>query len=156
ERLPGFLVNTLALRTEVDPARSFVELLARVKDTALEAYAHRAAPFELVLERVQPARDAARTPLFDVMFDHRAGLPRELGLTGLASARLIGEDQLHSGTSKVDLALYTALDEDGFSVSAEFRTELFDARTIDLWLERFETLLRSIAGNPHARVDELE
>ncbi|MSR62063.1 MAG: amino acid adenylation domain-containing protein [Planctomycetes bacterium] len=155
ERLPGFLVNTLALRTRVDGAQSFVELLARVKDTALEAYAHRAAPFERVLARLQPARDAARTPLFDVMFDHRAGLPAELALHGLTSGRLIPEAELHSGTSKVDLALYTEHAADALVVSAEFRTELFDPATIELLLERFEVLLRAIAGNPHARVDEL-
>ncbi len=156
ERLPGFLVNTLALRTRSEPAQSFVELLSHVKERALEAYAHRAAPFERVLERLQPVRDPARAPLFDVMFDHRAGLPGQLALAGLVSGRLIPEDQLHSGTSKVDLALYTALEPDAFSVSAEFRTDLWDTRTIDLWLERFEVLLRSIAANPHARLDELE
>ena len=156
ERLPGFLVNTLALRTRLDGAPTFVELLARVRDTALEAYAHRAAPFERVLERVRPARDPGRAPLFDVMFDHRESLPDELRLVGLASGRLIPEDQLHSGTSKVDLALYTALSPTGFSVSAEFRSDLFDPGTIDLWLERFETMLRALAGNPHARLDELE
>jgi amino acid adenylation domain-containing protein len=155
ERLPGFLVNTLALRTQLAGTLSFVELLARVRETALEGYAHRAAAFERVLERVQPARDPSRAPLFDVMFDHRVGLPRALELAGLASARLIPEDQLHSGTSKVDLALYTELDADGFSVSAEYRTDLFEARTIELVLERFEVLLAGVAGNPHARLAEL-
>ncbi len=155
ERLPGFLVNTLALRTACDGSQSFVELLASVRETALEAYAHRAAAFERVLERVQPARDPSRAPLFDVMFDHRAGLPQELHLAGLSGGRLIPEDQLHSGTSKVDLALYTELAGGAFSVSAEFRSDLFEGRTIDLWLERFETLLASVASNPHARVDEL-
>src|SRR5262249_2325594 len=52
--------------------------------------------------------------------------------------------------------LYTELTAETFAVSAEFRADLFDARTIDLVLERFETLLRSVAGDPHARVDELE
>lgn len=156
ERMPGFLVNTLALRTRIDGAASFVELLARVKDTALEGYANRSAPFERVLERVQPARDPARTPLFDVMFDHRAGLPRELALAGLTSARLIPESQLHSGTSKVDLALYTDFDGIDFSVSAEYRSDLFDVATVDLLLQRFEVLLRSIAASPEARVDALE
>jgi amino acid adenylation domain-containing protein len=155
ERLPGFLVNTLALRTQVDGRQSFVELLGRVRETALEAYAHRSAPFERVLERLRPARDPGRTPLFEVMFDHRAGLPAELRLDETTGGRLIPEDQLHSGTSKVDLALYTELEPGSFAVSAEFRTDLFDEATIDLWLERFEVLLRSVAGDPHARVDEL-
>src|SRR5688572_16737897 len=155
ERLPGFLVNTLALRTACDADGTFLELLARVRETALEAYAQRAAPFERVLARVQPPRDPARTPLFDVMFDHRADLPHELVLPGLTSARLVAEDQLHSGTSKADLALYTELSGESFSVSAEFRSDLFDARTIDLWLERFETLLAALARNPHARLSEL-
>ena len=122
----------------VDGSRPFVEHLVHVAGRALEAYAHRAAPFERVLARLQPARDGSRTPLFDVMFDHRATLPASLGLAGLASSRLVPEDQLHTGTSKVDLAFYSELTPQDFSVSAEFRSDLFDARTIDLWLERFD------------------
>ncbi|HEX6883770.1 MAG TPA: amino acid adenylation domain-containing protein [Planctomycetota bacterium] len=159
ERMPGFLVNTLTLRTSLEGRLSFVEALARVRETALEATANRAAPFEAVVERAFEGRagerDPARAPLFDVMFDHRANLVHELRLAGLASARLVLEDELHTGTSKVDLALYTELGHGGFRVSAEFRTDLFEPATIELLLERFEVLLADLAANPQARLEEL-
>ncbi|WP_128430374.1 non-ribosomal peptide synthetase [Streptomyces cyaneus] len=67
EPLVGFLANTLVLRSHVDPERSFAELLERVKETALEAFAHEEVPFERVVEAVQPERDASRTPLIQAM-----------------------------------------------------------------------------------------
>jgi len=155
ERLPGFLVNTLALRTRVEGTLAFPELLARVRDTALEAFGHKQAPFEDVLARLQPPRDPARTPVFQVMFDHRVGLARELALDGLASGRLLGEDELHSGTSKVDLALYTELAGGEFTLSIEYRADLFEERTIERVLERLEGLLRALAAHPQARLSEL-
>ncbi|MEQ1893532.1 MAG: amino acid adenylation domain-containing protein, partial [Planctomycetota bacterium] len=155
ERLPGFLVNTLPIRTRVEGTLSFVELLARVRDSALDAFGHKEAPFERVLEVLRPARDPARTPLFQVMFDHRASLAHGLQLEGLTSGRLLGEDELHSGTAKVDLALYTELVGGELVLAAEYRSDLFEQATIARLLERLEVLLRGVAAHPHARVDEL-
>jgi len=155
ERLPGFLVNTLALRTRVEGTLSFPELLARVRDTALEAFGHKEAPFEAVLSRLQPVRDPARSPVFQVMFDHRVGLARGLALEGLRSGRLLGEDELHSGTSKVDFALYTELAPGELVLSAEYRSDLFEEATIERVLARLEGLLRAVAAHPHTKLEDL-
>ncbi len=155
EELPGFLVNTLVLRATVDASLGFCELLSRVQEALLEAQAHRAAPFERVLEALAPGRDPARTPLFQAMFDHRAGLASELRLSGLGSGRLLGEDELHSATSKVDLALYSEVRGERLVLSAEYRTDLFEPETIERFLERFEVLLAGIAANPASPLGEL-
>ncbi len=155
ERLPGFLVNTLVLRAAVEGSLTFAQLLERVRGVALEAYSARAAPFERVLASVAPGRDPWREPLLQVMYDHRADLAAELGLSGLASGKLLGEEAVHSATAKVDLALYTEVRGETLTVSVEYRTDLFGAPTIERLLERFEVLLGGIAADPAVRIDRL-
>src|SRR5207302_3187362 len=67
ERLVGFFVNTIVLRSTVEGQRTFGEFLARVTDTVLDAFAHDETPFERLVDVLQPDRDASRNPLFDVM-----------------------------------------------------------------------------------------
>ena len=153
--MPGFFVNTLAHRTEMSGAPSFSELLGRTRSGVLDAFAHQNVPFERVVNAVSPDRDLSRTPLFQVMYNHRMDVPRALQLAGLRGSRLLAEDQVHSGTSKVDLALYTEIHDGGAYVSAEYATALFDEATIERMLERFEVLLGSIVENPEASIADL-
>lgn len=150
EGLIGLFVNTLVLRGDLSGDPSFRELLARVREVALEAYAHQELPFDKLVEELQPARSLSVTPLFQVIFSVQSpgkpiGLP-DLTIQSLAVPR-------HS--AHFDLSLSATERADGLSVSVEYRTELFDPPTIRRMLEHFETLVTGIAADPDRPLSDL-
>jgi non-ribosomal peptide synthetase component F len=106
EGLIGFFVNTLVLRTDLSGNLSFIEVLKRVREVALGAYAHQDVPFEQLVEALQPERDLSRSPLFQVMLVMQqvsvsqtveaTESPEELALSGLG---------VEQNTTKFDLTL---------------------------------------------------
>jgi non-ribosomal peptide synthetase component F len=81
EGIIGFFVNTLVLRTDVRGELTFIDVLERVREAALAAYAHQAVPFEKLVAEVRPARDLSRNPLFQVMFSLQTARSVALGDT---------------------------------------------------------------------------
>lgn len=151
EELIGFFVNTLVLRTDFSGDPTFQQLLARVREVSLGAYAHQDLPFEKLVEVIQPPRDLSRSPLFQVMFVlQNAPLPpSQLGdLT-------LGFVPLDIGTAKFDLTLYMAETEQGLRASLEYNTDLFDESTVTRMAEHFKRLLEAIISNPRQRLHEL-
>jgi amino acid adenylation domain-containing protein/non-ribosomal peptide synthase protein (TIGR01720 family) len=144
EELIGFFVNTLVLRTDLAGNPSFRELLGRVREVTLGAYAHQDLPFEQLVEELQPARDPSRTPLFQVMFVHHNFPAPDLELPGL-SARQVDID---TGTSKFDLTWSLWEGEQNLVVTAEYNTDLFDAPTVQRMLIHWQTLLEGIVADP--------
>ncbi len=155
ERMPGFFVNTLVVRADADSEVPFSDFLTQVRDRALEAYEHQDVPFERVVEAVQPERNLATTPIFQTMYDHRRNLTRSLELAGMRSGRFLGEAEVHSATTKVDLALYTEERDGTLIASLEYNTDLFDESTAQRFLEHYETLLKHIASEPTTPLGEL-
>ncbi|HEX7239813.1 MAG TPA: condensation domain-containing protein, partial [Longimicrobiaceae bacterium] len=151
--LVGLFVNTLVVRTEVDRAADFRDLLRRVRAAALEAYRHQEVPFERLVEELHPERDLSRNPVFQVMF----GLQNtSLEPVPLGGAALVPET-LDGGTSKLDLTLFVwERAGGGLSATLEYATDLFDAATVERMAAHYAELLRSAAAHPDRRVGALE
>ncbi len=151
EGLIGFFVNTLVLRTDLGGNPSFEELLGRVREVALGAYAHQDLPFEQLVEALQPARSLSYTPLFQVMFALDDALVPAVELPDVTVSPLAVE----TGTAKFDLTLSMENTASGLIGEWEYNTDLFDGATIARMAGHFQTLLEAIAANPKQKISEL-
>ncbi|PND48958.1 condensation domain-containing protein, partial [Rhodococcus sp. ENV425] len=143
DNLIGMFVNTLVLRTEVDTADTFAELLARVREVDLGAFAHAEVPFERLVDVLAPERTQARTPLFQVMLAFQNIGDVALELPGLSVAQL----PLDAGVAKFDLMVTilegqaAGTDAGDLAVEISYATDLFDAPTVAAVGDRFVRLL---------------
>ncbi len=151
EGLIGFFVNTLVLRTDLSGNPSFRELLERVREVALGAYAHQDLPFEYLVEELQSDRNLSHNPLFQVAFVFQNAPTEELKLSDLSVSFLKQENR----TAKFDLTLLVEDTELGLQGAFEYNTDLFDASTITRMVEHLCTLLSGIAATPERRISEL-
>jgi amino acid adenylation domain-containing protein len=151
EGLIGLFINTQVMYTDLSGEPDFVELLRRVRETALGAYANQEAPFEQLVEELQPERSLSHTPLFQVMFVLQSAEQPAVSLEGL-SVEQVG---VEGSTAKYDLTL-SATEADGTLKGAfEYNTELFDAATVERMAGRFERLLEAAAREPRRSVSRL-
>ncbi|MEV4616041.1 amino acid adenylation domain-containing protein [Kitasatospora sp. NPDC049258] len=147
----GLFANTVALRTDLSGDPSFVELLARARETALEAFTHQETPFERLVDELAPERDPSRSPIFQVVFQLAAHTPAE---PGALRAR---QQPVDWRTAKFDLGLALATTADGaITGQLEYATALFDEATIHRTIEHYLRLLADIVADPGKPVDRLE
>src|SRR6266536_3119630 len=152
--LVGFFINTLVLRTDTSGDPSFRELVRRVRDWDLAAYAHQDVPFDHVVERINPARSLGYEPLSPVMITLRTDASAELDLS---DARIV-PDLVNTGDAKMDLSLgllEKAADGGapaGVSGDLEYAPDLFDAGTAALIVECFLRFLAGAVGDPDGRI----
>ncbi|HBL30254.1 MAG TPA: hypothetical protein DD490_25760 [Acidobacteria bacterium] len=150
EGLIGCFINQIVLRTDLAGNPTFRELLARVRRTALDAYAHELLPFDRLVEELAPPREPGRHLLFQVKLElqSRQG-PREL-------AGLVLE-QLDTGYQILRYDLYLALREspEGITGALAYNADLFEPGTVACMADQLAALLQSIAGHPEATLDEL-
>jgi non-ribosomal peptide synthetase component F len=153
EDLIGFFVNNLVMRTDLSGDPSFTELLGRVRQVALDAYAHQDLPFERLVEALEPERDLSRNPLFQVMFavQNAPGKARPLAGTGLTIDRFPIEER----TTRVDLEVYVRGAAEHLRVNFIYSTDLFEAETIARMLGHYERVLEAVVANPRRRLSEL-
>ncbi len=149
--LIGFFVNTLALRADVAGDPPFRSLLRRVRDGALEAYAHQELPFERLVAALGPERDQNHSPLFQVMFVLQNAPAAELRLDGLASELRL----LDTATAKVDLMLDLTETPAGLEGWIEYSRDLFAEATIARMAGHLQVLLEGIAADPDCPVSAL-
>lgn len=162
EGLIGFFVNSLAMRTDLSGNPTFRELLQRVREVALGAYAHQDLPFEKLVEELEPERDLSRNPLFQVVFALQNAPLEPLELPGLSLEPM----PFDSGTARFDLEFHLwephhglnqlwKASSEGLSGFVAYSTDLFDRSTIVRMLEQFKTLLAGIVIQPNARISDL-
>jgi amino acid adenylation domain-containing protein len=151
EPLVGLFANTLVLRTDMGGDPLFLELLERVRAEVLEALAHQDLPFEVLVEELQPERDLARNPLFQVLFSYREGEIESLRLPGLAVEPL----DSGTGTAKLDLTLSISRAGGRLGLRLEYATDLFDRATAERMALRLRTLYTGLAQDPQYRLSEL-
>ncbi len=165
-RTVGYFVNPLVLRADLSGALAFTALLDRARRDVLGAFEHQDLPFPLLVERLQPARDPSRSPLFQVMLAWQRGeLADGQDLTAFAlggeGARVaLGELELafHPLPQRIaqfDLTLTLGELEGSVAGTLDYNTRLFDAATADRLVARFARLLGEIAAEPERPVADL-
>jgi amino acid adenylation domain-containing protein len=151
ECLIGLFVNTLALRTDLSGNPRFTELLQRVRDMTLEAYAHQDVPFEQLVEALAPERNLSHSPIFQVLFVLQNAPASTIALPGLTLTPL--PDQ--GGVAKFDLTLMLEETDAGLQGWFEYNTDLFDATTIARLADHFVMLLQAIVDDSNTRLSDL-
>jgi amino acid adenylation domain-containing protein len=151
EGLIGFFVNTLVMRTDLSGDPTFRQLLRRVQETTLGAYAHQDLPFEKLVEVLNPERSASHSPMFQVMLSMLNTPVQPLHLSGLQHRRILPPN----GASKFDLTLFALEEPQGLSFICEYNTDLFHAEAIERLLGHLEVLLEGVVCDPDRRLSEL-
>ncbi len=140
----GFFVNTLVLNTDFSGNPTFNQLLARVRNTALDAFANQDLPFEKLVEELQPVRSLSHSPLFQVMFTLHNAHQQDFSLAGLETDQIQKKTQF----AKFDLTLNVSEREGVLHTSFGYDSDLFEADTICRMSHHFQTLLESIVADP--------
>ncbi|WP_051450522.1 non-ribosomal peptide synthetase [Actinospica robiniae] len=158
EDLIGFFVNTVVLRTDTSGNPTFRELLGRVREADLRAFAHQDAPFDRLVEQLAPTRTPGRHPLFQVAFALDTDQDLRPELDGLTARTLA----IAPTTAKFDLHFTFRLSHaadgtpSGLSGELTYATDVFDAATVQGLIQRLDLLLASVAADPDERIDDIE
>ncbi len=150
EKIIGFFVNTLVMRTNLSGDPTFRNLLQKVRETALGAYAHQDIPFEQLVEAIQPERDLSHTPLFQVMFVLQNLPGQKVELPGMEISAL----DVENGISQFDLTLTLVENDGALRGTFEYNSDMFDESTIQRMSVHFQNLLKGIAANPQKHISE--
>jgi non-ribosomal peptide synthetase component F len=151
EALIGFFANTLVLRTSLAGKPTFRQLLGRVRETALGAYANQDVPFEKLVEALRPPRDPSRNPLFQVNFRVQNAPPAYFQLPGLHCGPL----EIDPGIARFDLAMDLWAVPDGFGGYLEYNTDLFEPATAARIAAEFDSLLCDLLVHPDTPIEDI-
>ena len=151
ENLIGFFLNVLIFRVDVGGEPNFLELLSRVRQVCLAAYANQDLPFERLVEELHPERHLSRNPLVDVAFAFQNTPHVAPQLYGTSVSQI----DIDSGISRFDLQLFLEEYGDQLRGHLSYNTDLFDEATIARMAEHFCNLVASIVADPEQRISEL-
>ena len=161
DEVVGFFVNTLVLRMDLAGDPSVAEVLAQARQRSLAAYEHQDAPFEVLVERLKPTRSLTHHPLVQVMLAWQNNEPANLSLGDLQATPLSADT--HSARMDLTLSLAERFTETGQPAGiggvVEFRTDVFDAASIEALIERLGRVLVAMTaepGRPLSSIDVLD
>ncbi|HEY6330419.1 MAG TPA: amino acid adenylation domain-containing protein, partial [Blastocatellia bacterium] len=152
EGLIGCFINTLALRIKLDGDPQWRQLLGRVREATLGAYAHQDLAFEKLVQELRPERDMSRSPLFQVMLVLQNAPQEGFQLRGLNMKGLRVEDT----TAEFELTLVFSELKEGLYGTVEFNKTLFEESTIRRMVRHYEQVLASLADDPARSVSGVE
>jgi amino acid adenylation domain-containing protein len=151
EDMIGVFVNMLPLRVVLEAGDTFADVLARVRETTLNAFAHQDLPFELIVDELRAMRTLSHNPVFQTAFALQTAPLPPLELAGL-TLRVVPTPTV---TAKFDLLLMLRETESGAVGHIEYATDLYDAETIERIVEHFLTLLESVCEDPESPIGRL-
>lgn len=151
EQLIGFFVNTLVVRTNLSGAPSLRQLLRRVREGALGAFAHQDLPFERLVEVFTTQRSVSHAPLFQVAFVLQNAPMTTLALSGLT----LEPFEIDAGVALFDLTLALVETEHGLTGYFEYNRDLFAAATVECMAEHWHILLMGLLARPDQRIATL-
>ncbi|WP_051394689.1 condensation domain-containing protein [Leptolyngbya sp. Heron Island J] len=149
--LIGFFTNTLVLCADIDSDLTFRQWLQRVRDEAVNAYAHQDVPFEKLVDELQPERNLSQTPLYQVWFYLQDDPVTAVSFPGLTLEPI----EIDLGTAKHDLKLGLWKSPQGVQGALEYSTDLFESATIARLARGYEDLLVEIARDPEQSIATL-
>ncbi len=156
EPLIGYVAHAIPLRTDLSGDPDFRELVARVRDVTLGAYANPDVPYESLVRELEPEKDPRRGRLFDALFVLHGGFAANLELPGLRLSHVeVPDAPAQFGATLSELSISMGEGPDGYTGTLEFAVALFDAPTIDRLLEHWETLLTGAIAQPSLRLSAL-
>ena len=163
DELVGFFVNTLVLRVDLSGDPTVAELLAQVRGRSLAAYEHQDVPFEVLVERLNPVRSLTQHPLVQVMLAWQNWQHNSDPVAGLALGDLqITPLALDTHTARLDLSFSLAErwsevgEPAGIGGGVEFRTDVFDADSIQTLIERLRRVLVAMTTDPARRLSSID
>ena len=163
DELVGFFVNTLVLRVDVGGDPTVGELLAQVRGRSLAAYEHQDVPFEVLVERLNPARSLTHHPLVQVMLAWQNFAGHSDPAAGLALGDLLVTPlSADTHTARMDLVFSLAEQRTeagepaGIGGTVEFRTDVFDPASIETLIARLERVLTAITADPAQRLSSMD
>ncbi|MGN9909815.1 amino acid adenylation domain-containing protein [Phytohabitans sp. LJ34] len=153
EGLVGLFVNTVVFRADLDGDPSFAELLGRVREAAIDGFAHQELPFERLVSELKVTRDVRRPPVFQVSF---AMQNYTKGRDGRLGSLAVAPFDVAPSTTRHELALYLHHDGDDLTGTVTYNTDLFDAATVATLFARYRALLRQVSAAPSAPLSTLD